>query len=60
MGRNHSILTDEDTKKEIRKRARILSAKEDREVPEDEVVKRALKKDPILEEKEQLLEGLFK
>ncbi|PSG99145.1 MAG: hypothetical protein BRC29_03400 [Nanohaloarchaea archaeon SW_7_43_1] len=59
MARNHPILTDKETKEEIRKRVNILEARRGEEVSEDEVVKRALKKDKFLEEKEHLLEGLF-
>lgn len=59
MGRNHPILTDRETKNEIRKRVRLLEAEKGEEVTEDEVVKRALRKDDFLEEKEHLLEGLF-
>ena len=59
MGKNHPILTNKDTKKKVRKKARILSAERGREVSEDEVVEEALDEAEFVEDSGRILGDLF-
>lgn len=59
VGKNHPILTDKETKKKVRKKARILTAERGREVSEDEVVDEALDDADFVEEDERILGDLF-
>lgn len=59
MGKNHPILTNKDTKKKVRKKARILSAERGREVSEDEVVDQALDEAEFVEDPNRILGDLF-
>lgn len=59
MGKNYPILTDKDTKKKVRKKARILSAQRGREVSEDDVVREALDEAQFIEDPDQILGDLF-
>lgn len=56
MARERSVAVDENTKKELQRRAKALSIKEGRTVPEGEVVERAIDED----QETELNLGLFR